>query len=223
MGAASGAEVERNSLELLILRRSTRMSLSPFRLCFPPHSAHHLPPMRTRLTALAAVALAVLVVASTATAAAKWFTSPEQRAAKAAVAATRGGKVRKVARENEKGASWEVEVWLPNGRKMDVLLDSKFRAFNVSDERDPGDGPTPPRKGKAGTPAKPDSSGRQAHLAARAAAKAVGGGVLLDVDRERVKGATWEVMFMKLNGQRVNVLLDDKFKVVRVTRGKNAN
>jgi hypothetical protein len=149
--------------------------------------------------------------------------SPEQKAAKAAVDAARGGKARKVNRENEKGAYWEVEVWLPQGRKVDVLLDSKFRAFNVSDERDPGDGPAPPRKGKAGPPVKPDSTARQAHLAARAAAKAVGGGVLLDVDREPVKGATWEVLFVKLSGQRVNVLLDDKFKVVRVTRGKNAN
>jgi hypothetical protein len=129
-----------------------------------------------------------------------------------------------VNRENEKGAYWEVEVWLPEGRKVDVLLDSRFRVFNVSDEQDQGDGPTPPRKGKAGAPMKPDSTtGRQAHLAARAAAKAVGGGVLLDVDHEPVKGATWEVEFMKLTGQRVNVLLDDKFKVVRVTRGKNAN
>jgi len=180
--------------------------------------------MRTRFPALAAGALAILVAASTATAASRWLMSPEQKAAKAAVAATRGGKARKVARENEKGASWEVEVWMPNGRKMDVLLDSKFRAFNVSDERDPGDGPAPPRKGKAGTTVRADSTlGRQAHLAARAAARAVGGGVLLDVDREPVKGATWEVLFMKLNGQRVNVLLDDKFKVVRVTRGKNAN
>lgn len=178
--------------------------------------------MRTRLPALAAGALAVLVVASTATAKTKWFKSPEERAAKAAVAATRGGKARKVNRENEKGASWEVEVWLPQGKKKDVLLDSKFRAFNVSDERDAGDWPTPPRKGRGGA-AKPDSSGRRAHLAARAAAKAIGGGVLLDVDREPVKGATWEVQFMKLNGRRVNVLLDDKYKVVRVTRGKNAN
>ena len=180
--------------------------------------------MRTRSPVLAAAALTVLVAVSTATAASKWLMSPEQKAAKAAVAATRGGKARKVARENEKGASWEVEVWLPKGRKVDVLLDSKFRAFNVSDEQDPGDGPTPPRRGKAVAPAKSDSTfGRQAHLAARAAARAVGGGVLLDVDREPVKGATWEVMFMKLNGQRVNVQLDDKFKVVRVTRGKNAN
>jgi len=180
--------------------------------------------MRTRFQALVAGALTILVAASTARAASKWRMSPEERAAKAAVAATRGGKARKVARENERGASWEVEVWLPHERKVDVLLDSKFRAFNVSDERDPGDGPSPPRKGKPGPAVKPDSTfGRQAHLAARAAARAVGGGVLLDVDHEPAKGATWEVLFMKLNGQRVNVLLDDRFKVVKVTRGKDAN
>jgi hypothetical protein len=51
----------------------------------------------------------------------------------------------------------------------------------------------------------------------------VGGGILLDVDREPVMGATWEVEFMKLNGTKVNVLLDDRYKVVKVTRGKYAN
>ena len=109
---------------------------------------------------------------------------------------------------------------MPSGRRADALLDRRFRVMSVSDEQDPNE--KLGRKG-SGAASRADNTARQAQLAARAAAKAAGGGVLLDVDREREKKATWEVEFMKLNGKKVNVQLDDRYKVVRVTRGKNAN
>jgi len=177
--------------------------------------------MRARNATLAAgalIGLAASSMAATATAK-KTVQGDEARAVRAAVEATHGTAF-KVARENEGGASWEVEVHEADGRQDDVLLDRSFRVINVSDEQDPGEGP--PRKGSAAARSAQNTA-RQAQLAARAAAKAVGGGVLLDVDREREKNATWEVEFMKLDGKKVNVQLDDRYQVVRVTRGKNAN
>ena len=140
------------------------------------------------------------------------------RAATSAVAATHGGRAVKVAREAEGGATWEVEVALKDGRRMDVLLDSRFRAIQVSSEREPVEA----RAGKPGSEASA-RWGVDANRAARAAAKAVGGGALIDLDRAAEKGATWEVEFMKLDGKKVSVFLDGGYRVVRVERGKKAN
>ncbi len=148
--------------------------------------------------------------------------SDADRAARAAVAATRGGKAVKVAREAENGATWEVEVARPGGRRSDVLLDARFRAMSVTDEREPSE-----RRAGARGPGSASSnaagSGRQAHRAAQAAAKSIGGGMLIDVDRAVEKGAAWEVEFIKLDGKKVSVLLDDRYRVVSVTRGKKAS
>ena len=176
--------------------------------------------MRIRPATLAASALVVLAAGPAAATNGKTMVhGDEARAVRAAVKATHG-KAFKVARDNEGGATWEVEVLMPSGRRADVLLDRRFRVMSVSDEQDASE--KPGRKG-SGAASKADNTARQAQLAARAAAKAVGGGVLLDVDREREKKATWEVEFTKLDGKKVNVQLDDRYKVVRVTRGKNAN
>lgn len=176
--------------------------------------------MRVRPVSLAASVLSVLTagLGMADTTGKKLVHGDEARAVRAAVEATHG-KAFKVARDNEAGASWEVEVHTPKGRRADVLLDRRFQVLNVSDEQDPIE--KPGRKGSSA--AAKEKTARQAQLAARAAAKAVGGGVLLDVDREREKTATWEVEFMKLDGKKVNVQLDDRYNVVRVTRGKNAN
>ena len=175
--------------------------------------------MCARIATLAAGALIALAGAPANATQKTMVHGDEARAVRAAVEATHG-KPFKVARENEGGARWEVEVQGNRGRRADVLLDRRFRVMNVSDEQDPGEKPA--RKGSAAARSA-ENKARQAQLAARAAAKAVGGGVLLDVDREREKNATWEVEFMKLDGKKVNVQLDDRYKVVRVTRGKNAN
>ncbi len=177
--------------------------------------------MRIRRAALFAFLLVTLAVGSAGAAATgkKVVHGDEARAVRAALDTTHG-KAFKVARDDEGGATWEVEVLAPGGRREDVRLDRRFRVMDVSDEQDPGE--KPGGKGSAAA-AMSDKTARQAQLAARAAARSVGGGILLDVDREREKKAAWEVEFMKLDGKKVNVQLDDRYKVVRVTRGKNAN
>ena len=52
--------------------------------------------------------------------------------------------------------------------------------------------------------------------AAKAALDAVGGGKVLDVDRESERGATWEVEILKDNGNEIDVLLDRDFRVLHV-------
>ena len=171
--------------------------------------------MRARFAAAIAVALLDVAGRPIAFSARAPARNPDvDRAAKAAVAATHGGEVVQAGRETENGATWEVEVARPDGHRVDVLLDARFGVMNVSDERD-----TAESTAGLAAPVKSDV-GRQAHLAARAAAKAAGGGFLMDVDRDPQKGATWEVEFAKLDGRRVSVLLDDRLRVIRVTRGK---
>jgi uncharacterized membrane protein YkoI len=58
------------------------------------------------------------------------------RAAQAALDAVGGGKVLDVDRENEGGATWEVEILKSDGTEADVLLDAQFRVLNVGSERD---------------------------------------------------------------------------------------
>jgi len=52
--------------------------------------------------------------------------------------------------------------------------------------------------------------------AARAALDEVGEGRVLDVDRDLEGGATWEVEILLGNGTVVDVLLDDRFRVLNV-------
>jgi hypothetical protein len=174
--------------------------------------------MRDQIAAAIAIAVLAVVLSGASAPAKKKPPSEADRAAAAAVIAARGGKAVKVGRETEGGAAWEVEVLRSDRRRLDVLLDSRFRAIHVSDEREPVE----VRSGKTGST--PSARwGKDAHRAAQAASKAMGGGALIDLDRASEKGATWEVEFVKLDGKKVVVLLDDKFRVVRVDRGKKAN
>jgi hypothetical protein len=175
--------------------------------------------MRTQIAAVLAITVLLAIDEPSAVfSSRKPASNPDaDRAARAAVTATGGGEAVEVGRESENGATWEVEVAKPDGRRVDVLLDSQFAVMNVSDERDPAETPV------GDTDSARAANGRRAHLAARAAAIAVGGGFLADVDRTSRRGATWEVEFMKLNGKRVNVLLDEQLHVIRVSRGEKAN
>ena len=97
--------------------------------------------MRIPLRAPAAALVLLLAGGRSASAAFRKPTRPEDLAARAALAATHGGRVAKVARENEGGATWEVEVWLPQRRRVDVLLDPRYRVLDVSNEQDPAETP----------------------------------------------------------------------------------
>ena len=70
------------------------------------------------------------------------------RAAKAALEATNGGRVIDVDQDRERGAAWEVEVITTDGRSVDVLLDANFKVIDVTGETDPGE------------PSKPGAHGR---------------------------------------------------------------
>ncbi|MGH7730131.1 MAG: PepSY domain-containing protein [Candidatus Eiseniibacteriota bacterium] len=61
------------------------------------------------------------------------------RIAEAALAAAGGGTVTDVDQDFEGGATWEVEIRKPDGRRMDVLLDARFQVLNVSGEQDDGE------------------------------------------------------------------------------------
>lgn len=68
-------------------------------------------------------------------------TGPEaDRAVAAAVAATGGGKANGVERDNEKGATWEVEVTRPDGSTVDVRLGADYRVIVIDGDAEGSDG-----------------------------------------------------------------------------------
>lgn len=68
-------------------------------------------------------------------------TGPEADAAKrAALEATGGGTVNAVERDNEAGATWEVEVTKDNGATVDVRLDERYQLVVIDgDSEEDGD------------------------------------------------------------------------------------
>ena len=56
--------------------------------------------------------------------------------AKAAAAAETGGKAGDVERDDEKGATYEVEVTKPDGKQADVRLDDQFKVVAVDEDTD---------------------------------------------------------------------------------------
>jgi len=63
------------------------------------------------------------------------------RATEAALEATGGGTANAVERDNENGATWEVEVTKPNGSTVDVRLDENFAVVVIEgDDEDADEG-----------------------------------------------------------------------------------
>ncbi|HEX7186859.1 MAG TPA: PepSY domain-containing protein [Actinomycetes bacterium] len=63
-------------------------------------------------------------------------------ATEAALEATGGGTANAVERDNENGATWEVEVTKPNGSTVDVRLDENFAVVVIeADDEDADEGP----------------------------------------------------------------------------------
>jgi uncharacterized membrane protein YkoI len=58
------------------------------------------------------------------------------RASKAALAATGGGKVNESERDGENGATYEVEVSKPSGEQVDVRLDESFKVVVIEGDRE---------------------------------------------------------------------------------------
>lgn len=70
------------------------------------------------------------------------YTHEQQDAAeKAALGATDGGTANSVERDDENGATWEVEVTKPDGETVDVRLDADYQVVVIeSDHEDAGEG-----------------------------------------------------------------------------------
>jgi uncharacterized membrane protein YkoI len=66
-------------------------------------------------------------------------TGPEANRAKAAALAAVGGKANAVERDNEKGATWEVEVTKSDGNTVDVRLDENYRVVAVDSDSESND------------------------------------------------------------------------------------
>ena len=63
-----------------------------------------------------------------------------QRASAAALKATGGGRVSETEHDNEKGATYEVEVTEPDGSQVGVRLDSSFKVVAIDgDHEEQGD------------------------------------------------------------------------------------
>ena len=149
-------------------------------------------------------------------------TGPEaDRATEAALAATGGGTANSVERDNEDGASWEVEVTRPDGSTVDVRLDAGYKVVVIegdseeSDDAEDSDDADEP----AGAPdedTEENVSAADADRATKAALAATGGGTAESVDRDSEDGATWEVEVIKADGTAVDVRLDANFEVVKI-------
>jgi uncharacterized membrane protein YkoI len=63
---------------------------------------------------------------------------PEIDKAKAAALAITGGKVNAAERDNEKGATYEVEVTKPDGKVVDVRLDGSYKQVAIDSDQEDG-------------------------------------------------------------------------------------
>ena len=101
--------------------------------------------MERRIVIGASVAAVAVVVAAGVAAAASasggedGVTGPDaDKAIAAALAETGGGTANSVERDNEDGATWEVEVTRPDGTTVDVRLDADFAVVVVEGDSDAG-------------------------------------------------------------------------------------
>jgi len=115
------------------------------------------------------------------------------RASKAALAETGGGKVTDSERD---GQTYEVEVTKDDGSEVDVNLDEGFKplATDKDDEDDDRDERV---------------TGADADRASKAAVAEAGGGKATDVERD---GTGYDVEVTKDDGTQVDVHLDERFQ-----------
>jgi len=119
------------------------------------------------------------------------------RASKAALAETGGGTVTDSERDDDTGG-YEVEVTKDGGGETDVQLDEQFQVLTTDVENGDDDRDEQLR-------------GADAERAEKAALAEIGGGKVTDSERT---GTAYEVEVTKADGSQVDVLLDEKFKVV---------
>ena len=128
------------------------------------------------------------------------------RASKAALAETGGGKVTDSERDGENGATYEVEVTKADGNQVDVRLDDQFKVVAAEPDHEDADDDT----------ADEQLTGATLDRASKAALAKTGGGKVTGSERDTEHGATYEIEVTKADGSQVDVRLDDQFKVVAV-------
>jgi len=152
---------------------------------------------------LAALALGGAALAGASSGSDNLSGSTYDRAEKAALAETGGGKVTDTERDSENGATYEVEVTKDGGGQVDVRLDDQFKVVAAEpDHEDAGDDDQP-------------LTGATLDRASKAALAKTGGGKVTDAERS---GQAYEIEVTKDDGSQVDVLLDGRFKVVSAAR-----
>ena len=128
------------------------------------------------------------------------------RASKAALAETGGGRVTGSERDSENGATYEVEVTKDGGGQVDVRLDDQFEVVAAEPDHEDADDDT----------ADQHLTGATLDRASKATLAKTGGGKVTGSERDTEHGATYEIEVTKADGSQVDVRLDDQFKVVAV-------
>ena len=157
------------------------------------------------LAGLAALALGGAALAGASSGNDNLSGSTYTRAEKAALAETGGGKVTDSERDNENGATYEVEVTKAGGDQVDVRLDDQFKVVAAEPDHEDAD-----------DAADEHLSGATLDSASKAALAKTGGGKVTGSERDTEHGATYEIEVTKADGSQVDVRLDDQFKVVAV-------
>lgn len=124
-----------------------------------------------------------------------------EEAEQIALDAIGSGSVTWSAPEDDRGAAWEIEVTLPDGSEVDVLIAA--------------DGTVVKQVPKAGTPGSPTQSGPGStsgevvsQTDAEAAALAhIGEGEVTWSGREDERGAAWEIEITRPDGSEIDVLI----------------
>jgi len=164
------------------------------------------------IAALAALALGGAALAgatpSSVTGSDELTGSTLDRASKAALSETGGGKVTDSERDDDTGG-YEVEVTKADGSEIDVQLDEQFQLLATDQDREDADDDDRGDDGAALT-------GGTLDRASKAALAETGGGTVTDSERDGENGATYEVEVTKDDGSQVDVRLDDRFKPVAV-------
>jgi uncharacterized membrane protein YkoI len=133
------------------------------------------------------------------------------RVNQAALERVGGGQVIEAEADDEDGARrYEVEV-SKDGQIWEVLLDENFAVLGASTDNDQRDA----RENEADHA--PISAEELARVSA-AAAPAVAGGRVIDVDRSDDAGEAWDVEVVDEQGQNWDVTLDAELKVLSVVR-----
>lgn len=140
------------------------------------------------------------------------------KATAAAVAAVPGGTVKRVTTENDgpAGAVYEVHVTKTDGTGVKVLLDGAFKV--ITTQAAGGRGHRPDGRG----PEHPPLAADIATKVTDAAKAAVPGGTVTSTSAETkdAAGAAYEAHVTKTDGSRVEVILDQNFKVLATQAAK---